>query len=384
MKLKPGRVILALILLFLLVWGVRSFISYRSPPRLDVTVAARVPAGQLYGLHVTSSKDVLMTLQAGGIVLDNAGADWSVHLPAAEGAQQLELTVTDRAGNVVTRELNVTGVAAPQLRLLAGDSLMAGDALAAWLQVTAGEAVVDRATISLDGEPLATVEFLGGLAAFAAVPFEAGGRTMELTATVTDEFGQDHSESLSWTVAPIDRAVELLQLSADTLALRSDDNQAAQADRLAEAMSSLQPEPLWREPFLTPAEGWSSSGYADPRQYEPGGAVSYHLGADFAAPTGTPVYATNDGIVLLAEGLEVAGNTIVIDHGAGITSRYYHLETVEVAAGQRVARGDRIAEVGSTGLSTGPHLHWEMRIGTEPSNPLPWSGNLLPDVSELR
>lgn len=383
MKLKPGRVLLALILLFLLAWGIRSFISYRSPPRLDVTVDARVPAGQLFRFDVSASKDVLMTLQAGGIVLDNAGADWSVHLPAEEGEQRLQLSVTDRAGNTVAKEFTVTGVAAPQLRLLASTRVMAGDALAAWLQVGAEPGTVSAVGISLDGEPLEAVEFQGGSAVFSAVPFEAGGRTMQLAATVTDEFGRDHHEHRSWTVAPIDRPVELLQLSTDTLALRSDDNQAAQAARLAEAMSTLQPEPLWHEPFVTPAEGWSSSGYADPRQYEPGGEVSYHLGADFAAPTGTPVYATNDGIVLLAEALPVAGNTVVIDHGAGITSRYYHLEVVEVTAGQRVGRGDRIAQVGSTGLSTGPHLHWEMRIGDEPSNPLPWSGNMLPDISSL-
>ena len=384
MKLKPGRIILVVLLLFLAAWGIRSFVQYRSPPQLTVQVGQRVPAQELFELTVHSSKAVLMSLSSDGIELDNSGSDWSVHLPASEGEQLLELTVLDRAGNRLTQQYTVTGVAAPAVTLQASQELREGDALAAYLQVDPGAGSVQSRELSLAGRPLELIGFRAGHAAFAAIPFGAAGEELTLRAVVTDEFGRQTVRELNWVVRPIERAVELLQLSEETLQFMSAENQAAQAQRLEEALRDSEAEPLWTEPFLTPAEGWASSGYGDPRQYEAGGEVSHHLGADFAAPTGTPVHATNDGVVVLAEQLPVAGNTVVIDHGAGISSRYYHLSVIDVSVGAGVRRGDLIAEMGSTGLSTGPHLHWEMRIGADPSNPLPWAGQLLPGIDVLQ
>ena len=96
-----------------------------------------------------------------------------------------------------------------------------------------------------------------------------------------------------------------------------------------------------------------------------------------------PIRATNDGVVILAENLPLAGGAVVIDHGAGVTSRYYHQSLILTQVGARVQRGDIIGEVGSTGISTGPHLHWEMRINGEPSNPLQWVDRLLPGIDGL-
>ena len=94
-----------------------------------------------------------------------------------------------------------------------------------------------------------------------------------------------------------------------------------------------------------------------------------HLGMDLAVPTGTPVHATNGGIVLLAEFLLNTGNTVIIDHGGGLKSFYYHMDSVETEAGLVIERGTLIGTVGTTGYSTGPHLHFEMRIGEQPISP---------------
>lgn len=83
---------------------------------------------------------------------------------------------------------------------------------------------------------------------------------------------------------------------------------------------------------------------------------------DIAAPRGTPIKATNTGKVELAMNLILTGNTIVIDHGLGVFSVYFHCDTLDVKEGQMVERGEEIATVGSTGFSTGPHLHWTMSI----------------------
>src|SRR5690554_6906991 len=153
MKLKPGRIILAILVLLLLVYGVRTFMVWRSPPQLQVQVEGRVPAGTLFEFLITSNKDVLMTLRSGEAELSSSGDAWSVHLPAAVGESQLSLIVVDRAGNEVEQEFTVTGVAAPELTLLHGAGLLAGDPLAAWLQVDPGEGTVQETAILLEGEP---------------------------------------------------------------------------------------------------------------------------------------------------------------------------------------------------------------------------------------
>lgn len=100
------------------------------------------------------------------------------------------------------------------------------------------------------------------------------------------------------------------------------------------------------------------------------GTMAFHAGLDFAAPQGTPVYATADGVVKAAERAGGYGNKVDIDHGFNYLTRYGHLSVISVKAGQQVKRGDKIGEVGSTGKSTGPHLHYEVRFKDEPQNPV--------------
>jgi len=89
-----------------------------------------------------------------------------------------------------------------------------------------------------------------------------------------------------------------------------------------------------------------------------------------AAPTGTPVYAPADGVVIAAEWERGYGNLIKIRHEFGITTRYGHLSKIRVKVGQKVSQGERIADMGSTGHSTGPHLHYEIRISGKAINPM--------------
>lgn len=100
------------------------------------------------------------------------------------------------------------------------------------------------------------------------------------------------------------------------------------------------------------------------------GARKFHAGLDFAATTGTPVYATADGIVEVAERKGGYGNCIDIAHGYNYLTRYAHLSEILVKKGDNVRRGEMIGKVGSTGKSTGPHLHYEVRFKDEPQNPV--------------
>nr|WP_296678406.1 M23 family metallopeptidase [Novosphingobium sp.] len=97
-----------------------------------------------------------------------------------------------------------------------------------------------------------------------------------------------------------------------------------------------------------------------------------HKGIDLAMPTGTPVYATADAVVSKAERFSSYGLYISLEHGGDIQTRYGHLSRIAVAAGQSVHKGDVIGYVGSTGRSTGPHLHYEVRVGGLSVNPVPY------------
>lgn len=98
--------------------------------------------------------------------------------------------------------------------------------------------------------------------------------------------------------------------------------------------------------------------------------VKFHAGMDFSAFTGTPVYATGNGVVRKAGWEGLYGNCIEIDHGFGYLTRYAHLQKIEVRMGQKVVRGQTIGRVGSTGKSTGPHLHYEVHVKGKVVNPI--------------
>ncbi len=98
----------------------------------------------------------------------------------------------------------------------------------------------------------------------------------------------------------------------------------------------------------------------------------HHSGVDLAAPRGTPVYATADGAIARADRSRTYGLVIYIDHGGDLETRYAHLSKLLVADGQQIKKGDLIGYVGSTGRSTGPHLHYEVRVEGVAVNPIPY------------
>lgn len=150
-------------------------------------------------------------------------------------------------------------------------------------------------------------------------------------------------------------------------------------DAAVERAYALRSPPVWTKPFQDAVKVRAqSSAFGQPRTYTAGGPVQYHYGTDYRAPAGTTVSAVNDGTVVMAGIYTVRGGLVIIDHGAGLTSLYFHQRQIMVKVGQQVKRGDKIGEVGSTGLSTGPHLHLEMRVRGEGTDPAGWINRLWP------
>ncbi|MFM7326192.1 MAG: M23 family metallopeptidase [Nodosilinea sp.] len=148
-------------------------------------------------------------------------------------------------------------------------------------------------------------------------------------------------------------------------------------DRVAAFKQRVTPERLWRGPMVRPNGGQVRSPYGVRRYYNGVFAQDYyHRGVDYAASTGSPVRSPAAGRIALvgrvAEGFELHGNTIGIDHGQGVLSIMIHLSRIDVQEGQRVEAGQVIGAVGSTGASTGPHLHWGLYVHGLSVDPEPW------------
>lgn len=134
----------------------------------------------------------------------------------------------------------------------------------------------------------------------------------------------------------------------------------------------------WNRAFIRPLDTFITSEYGSARTYN-GSLKSYHGGVDFRAKTPTPILAANDGIVVLAKDRYYAGGTIIIDHGEGIYSCYFHLSRYDAKVGDYVKRGDTIALSGASGRITGPHLHFGMMVHGIQADPL----DLLTQINNL-
>ena len=124
-------------------------------------------------------------------------------------------------------------------------------------------------------------------------------------------------------------------------------------------------------PVARPVPGTVGSSFG-PRLHPISRVWKNHDGVDMAAPSGTPIGAFASGTVTFAGVRGGYGNVVIVDHGNGLTSRYAHASSLDVAVGQHVSAGELVARVGSTGRSTGPHLHFELRRGGRAIDPSPY------------
>lgn len=138
---------------------------------------------------------------------------------------------------------------------------------------------------------------------------------------------------------------------------------APELARMAAARAGTTTETGWTQVFAWPAQGRVSGVYGSQRIL--GGVPGRpHAGLDIAAPGGTPVLSPADGVVRMAnDRMSLEGNLVMIDHGFGLTSSFLHLSRNDVVVGERVKRGQQIGAIGTTGRSTGPHLHWALSWG---------------------
>lgn len=140
-------------------------------------------------------------------------------------------------------------------------------------------------------------------------------------------------------------------------------------------------EQLWEGLFQMPITDTNtvvSGGYGDSRSYNNGPVEIFHTGIDFPVPTGTAIVAPANGVVVFADVLELRGMVVIVDHGLGVMTAFFHLSEIFVEVGDEVAVGEPLGAVGSTGLSSGPHLHWDLRVHGVAVDPTQWTMQPFP------
>lgn len=169
---------------------------------------------------------------------------------------------------------------------------------------------------------------------------------------------------------------EIIPLSPSNTSIKTDDSKERmrQIEKLNAILATCDTTAVYEtDAFVPPSKSlYRTSFFADRRTftYSTGGSsTSLHLGLDYRSPEGTDVYSCAKGKVVLAEWRNSTGWSIVIEHLPGLYSLYYHLREMKVEAGDMVEAGELIGLSGSTGLATGPHLHWEIRLNSEAVNP---------------
>ena len=203
------------------------------------------------------------------------------------------------------------------------------------------EAPVGESTLELDivGNPI------GG-----AAPGTAQGGSAAQKATQTVEIHAAHYRTGTLTVAP-----EFVQPPAKAM-----DEIKAEIALKEKVFGASAAEPLWSGDFRAPVLAAPTDSFGTRRTFN-GKLASVHKGMDFRAATGTPVHASNDGVVVLARKLYYEGNCVAIDHGLGLYTISMHLSRIDVHEGERVTKGQLLGLSGATGRVTGPHLHWAVR-----------------------
>ena len=252
--------------------------------------------------------------------------------------------------------------------------------------------VLGYMTVSRTVDLSRTARLHAGKCAAGAAARELNGRLATLADTLTRISQRDARIRVLANLEPIDPQVQAAGIGGPTVAgvegdagsamrrtseVRVDLNALIRranllASSFKEAADSLAVHSarLAATPSIMPTQGWLSSAFSSMRSHPILHVARPHEGIDVTAPMGTPIEAPAAGIVREAGWESGYGNTIVIDHGFGIVTKFAHASKILVREGQRVSRGQRIALVGNTGLATGPHLHYEVHVNGRPVDPL--------------
>jgi murein DD-endopeptidase MepM/ murein hydrolase activator NlpD len=163
--------------------------------------------------------------------------------------------------------------------------------------------------------------------------------------------------------------LENLSIAPSISKLKPSPGEQATVGRFREAITA---ERYWKEPFAAPVPGCVTSPFGSTRLHNGKLTGDFHAGVDQRGAAGTPIHPITPGVVKIVQKWNLRGGTVAIDHGQGVETIYLHMSAFQAKEGQQVSTSDVIGYVGSTGRSTGPHVHWTMYVNGVPVNPGQW------------
>jgi len=240
----------------------------------------------------------------------------------------------------------------------------------AWLEI---HGVPESAVLegSLGGRPLSFFPYAGGRAALVGLDLETKPGIQPWRLAIMTHADPPQTVEGRLKILKRDFQVQRLTLPTKMVDLdpETERRAVAEADQLRTLYRTVTPERFWRGRFTRPVGGTEPGTGFGARRVINGHPKAPHTGIDFGAAPGTPVVAVNDGRVALVADFFFPGRLVVIDHGLGLYTLYFHLQEAKVTDGERVSRGQPIGAVGATGRATGPHLHFGAHVGAARIDP---------------
>jgi murein DD-endopeptidase MepM/ murein hydrolase activator NlpD len=239
--------------------------------------------------------------------------------------------------------------------------------------VVVDSAEAGAASVAFAGEFFSFVREGDRLFTILPVAADAVTGTQPFIVSVADAEGRPAlTEEVQIEISPADWPIEVVEIDDANSRLLDPAVVAEDLAVRAGVQRAKTPERLWSGFFRQPAAGVITSTFGVLRSYNFAEPVEFHTGMDHAGSLGELVVAPNDGIVAWVGETERRGRGLILDHGGGVFTTFWHLSSVGPAPGDPIARGGVLGRIGSTGLSTGPHLHWEVVVHGVPVDPIQW------------
>jgi hypothetical protein len=310
------------------------------------------------------------------IIEDTLIVEASLEVAVSTGAEISASTIVDTSEEPAPEELHNAPLPQQRFAVIPESARPGEPVTVAFSGETGSAARLQAVLLDSRGRRLSTARFFGlqgedALAAILAIPSTA----LVGNATIRIEAGSEILRDLPFTIDRREFPSETIALNQENTDLRTveDPQKTAEAEEIWAIYLRTGTVVYSGGPFIPPVTSTRrTSDYGSRRVYryaDNSTDTSIHAGVDIGVPTGTEVTASAAGRVVLAKYRIVTGNTVVLEHMPGVYSLYYHMDSIAVNPGDIVEAGALLGASGSTGLATGPHLHWEIRVAGENADP---------------
>jgi murein DD-endopeptidase MepM/ murein hydrolase activator NlpD len=307
---------------------------------------------------------------AQGLTVDTTGL--------SDGAHRVRVTAQDSSWrkNQQQAEVQIRTDNTPPHLTVTPDPTAVAQGHTLLLRVQTDEVATIRVT--LDGKPLDLQAADGFGWAVVGIGPDDETKPRAVVVAGVDQAGNSTEQTLSVPVTKFQFTQDKVEVGPALLPLLAPQVRIDEDTQLAKTYAGVSPQRLWDGKLNMPTQGEIVTQFGEVRSYNGGPYEGHHGGVDIAAPMGQAVRAPARARVALIDNVKLRGNVLVLDHGLGVFTVYGHLSQINVKVGDEVQAGQVIGNVGTTGLSEGPHLHWELWIRGVNVDPLEWVKRAYP------